>query len=83
MLKVVPCSFPKYLGIILLLWGCFCTAAFPIKWDKNEKNLKKYFFPIYNIKWRWIILGLDTLPTNFEYWYIPSKSALIMFSKTV
>ena len=26
---------------------------------------------------------LDTLPTNFEYWYIPSKYAPIKFSKTV
>ena len=28
-------------------------------------------------------LALDTLPTNFEYWYIPSKTAVIKFSKSV
>ena len=28
-------------------------------------------------------LGSDTLSTNFEYWDITSKSALIKFSKTV
>ena len=27
--------------------------------------------------------GLDTLPTNFEYWYIPAKSDVIKYSKTV
>ena len=28
-------------------------------------------------------LGLDTLPTNFECWYMHSKSVLIKFNKTV
>ena len=28
-----------------------------------------------------IKLGFDTLPTNFEYWYLVSESTLIKFNK--
>ena len=44
LLKVVSSSFPKYLGIIFLLCGFFCTASFPIEWDKNKKKIRESLF---------------------------------------
>ena len=81
LLKVVSNNFPKCLSISLLLWGLFCTASFPIKWDENEKILKKKVFSTLYYQVMINNLEVDTLPTNFDYCYKVSKSTLIKFSK--